>query len=556
MVDLLLRLFDVFQIPLVRLGVDYRQFRAILEAKLTLDSRRQTPWAQRADKKSGWGSMAVTMLFYGFIGLFAASILFGARSALTGMTIVNAFIMTMIAMAVIADYSTVLLDTRDNAILQPRPVGGRTILVARIAHILIYLSLLALSLSLATIVTGTIVLHPLFPVVYLVTLCCSVGLVVCLASVFYLVAIRLMDAERFRNVLMYAQVGMSVLIFGGYQFLPQLLDFRVLRDLTIDDRWWIYVLPPAWMAAPIDLLTGHAGVPQIVLTCLAFVVPVAAMWIMVRELAPRFNRALAMLDATPADGKNSARETAGPSLLCRVFRLASRRPAERAAFELIWQLTARDRQFKLRTYPSMAMMFVMSFAFLLFSDPRGMRYALENLPQTQKYLFPLYFACAMVPMIVLQLRYSDKHEAAWIYGALPLARPGDVLMGGLKVVLVRFVVPTSVLVAGVVLAIWGVSKLPDIVLAFCAIVLAAILQSLLFGRRLPFSEGYGVMEGSGRSAKGFLLLVVPGILGGAHYVLLLVPGGVVMAIPAVVLIVILVARGYSNTDWATLGAAT
>jgi ABC-2 type transport system permease protein len=554
MVELILRLFDLLRGPIRGLGVDYVQFRAILEAKLTLDTRRQAPWVQQAKKKSSWGSLAGTLVFYGFMGLFVTSFILTARSPLVGMTIVHAFIMTMVGMAVVADYSSVLLDTTDNAILQPRPVSGRTLLVARIAHVLVYLSLLTLSLSLASFVVGSIILHPLFVPVFGVTLVCSTGLVVCFANIFYLAAMRVMDGERFRNVLMYSQMAMSIIVFGGYQLMPRLINMNLLRELTIDDRWWIYVFPPTWMAGPIDLLTGHIGVPQLILTGLALGVPSLGVWVVVVRLAPRFTRALAMLESNPdRAGTAAAGAVPGPGWLCRSFGSVSRRPDERAAFEMIWLLCSRDRAFKMRTYPTIPFLLIFALVFLL-TDPVGFRHALATLPHTHKHLFVLYFACAMVPMSILQLKFSDKYEAAWVYRALPLARPGDVLMAGFKVVLMRFVVPAFAAVAVAVLAIWGRSVFRDIALAFVATVMMALLQSLLFGRRLPFSEGYGVVEGSGRSGKSFLLFLVPLALGGSHYLLTGFPGGVFLAIPLVVLLTFQLGRRYAGTSWAVLEA--
>src|ERR1700712_4454030 len=64
------------------------------------------------------------------------------------------FIVFMVFMAItlISDFTTVLIDTRDQFILLPRPVNDRTIAVSRILHISIYVLRLALLQGLAGMV--------------------------------------------------------------------------------------------------------------------------------------------------------------------------------------------------------------------------------------------------------------------------------------------------------------------------------------------------------------------------------------------------------------------
>ncbi len=549
MVNLLLRPFDLLRPLLSLLGVDYEQFRAIMQVKLTLDGRRRSVGMHGASHKQDRNTQAWTLFFHAFMGIFVGAFVAHADSPLVGMTVVHAFVMTMVGMSLIADFSTVLLDTTDNAILHPRPVTSRTLLVARIAHITTYLGLLAVSTSACTFVVGTYTYHYLFPLVFLWTLVCSVLLVVFAAQVFYLIAMRLTDAEKFRDIILYFQIAMTVVIFGGYQLMPRLMDMRRLRELAIDDRWWIYFFPPTWMSAPVDLLTGHVGRPQLVLTALSIVVPLCCLLLVVRVLAPRFARSLAALENAPSGKAPGAATTPRQRLPERLARIVSRSPCERAAFEWIWRLASRDRQFKLRTYPTVAFLLLMGLVIVM-SDEGGFRQAFAVLPESNKHLLLLYMGCAMAPMAVIALRYSAAHEAAWVYYALPLGRPGDVLAGALKVVLARLVMPTFSLIALVTLAIWGGRILLDVLLAFFATLMVSGIQAMLFARRFPFSEEYQVAEGSGRAARSMLLMIFPAALGGMHWALLLfVPAVIPLAIPLWAVLMVIAFRAYACTSW-------
>lgn len=551
LVNLVLRFYDLFACLFRLFKVDYEQLRAILEAKLRMDGRRQHVAGRGRSRAEPKNTFTLTMMIYASVGAFLAVVCLRVESPLVAMTFVHAAVIMMVAMSLISDFSSVLLDTSDGAVLGPRPVGGRTLLVARIVHVVTYLGLLALSLSVVTLVVGTVRYHVLFPLVFAATLAGSLSLVICIVNLFYVAAFRLSDSERFRDIVLYMQIAMSIFFFGGYQLLPRLMDPARLHGLHIEDQWWIYLCPPTWMAAPIDLLTGHVGRPQIVLTILALGVPIAGLMFVVSHLGPRFSAALARLDApsNAAAPRESASSDRRP--LCgRIAAVVTRNATEAAAFEFVWTLCSRDRQFKLRTYPSIAMLLVVAVIML----PRGESIAetLSHLPSTKSYILLLYFACMFVPMASAVIRFSDRYEAAWIYYTTPLDRPGDVLSATLKVLLVRFAIPLFLLLALVVLAIWGPRVLPDVVLASCGLLAASALQAMLAGRRFPFTEEFKPSENSGRLVRSLLHIIFPVVLGGLHYFLTFVPFGVPLAIPVMIGLLSIPWRLYAGTSWAAL----
>ena len=545
MVRLVLSVFDVFAWAFRWVGVDYAQFRSLLGVKLTLDGRRQFTAFQQRGGKTPKNAFAYALLMNVLMGVVMGMVLSLNASPLTKMTFVHGFVMAMVAMSLIADFSSVLLDTTDHQILQPRPIDSRTILAARTAHILTYISLLTFSLSAASFATGTFEYGPLFPILFALTLVASVCLVVGAVNVLYLLAMRLTGGEKLRDIILYVQVGMTILVIGGYQFLPRLMDVGGLGAWNLADHWWACLIPPAWLAAPVELLTGNVTRPLLILSALGLVVPLTTLYAAM-ALAPGFKEALARLDAAPR-AKPEARSARPGQRLGFIARVA-RQPIERAAFEFLWTLTGRDRQFKRRTYPSIAMVLIFSGVFLL-SDPHGLREAFQNLPHTPRHLFMLYMCCALAPTAFIQMRYSDKFEAAWIYRVLPLATPGLVLRAGLKVVILRLVMPAFVLVALVTFAIWGAKAGPDVALALFATLLTCALQALAIGNRFPFSEPFGVVEGAGRVHRMLIFLLLPLILGGVHYALTFIPYAVLSAIPIAAVGAWLALRIYGRRTW-------
>ncbi len=534
-------------------GIDRCQFDAILRVKLTLDDRRSLSGLYGPGKKAN-RALLFTFIFYLFLGVIVGSCVLFIESALASMTIFFTFLMFMVGMSLIADFTTVLFDTADSTILLARPVDGRTLLAVRIAHVSVYLAIHAFGLAACTFVTGTIALHPLFAPLFAVMLVLALCIVVFLVHSFYLVAMRLFDVERFRDIIVYFQIGLSLAVFGAFQVLPRLVDMGDVDALRIDDSWVVWVWPPAWMAAPFDLLAGRIGPLQIVLTVAAVVVPTAGLILVVRVLAPGFTRTLVEEEkdkAKPSPKTLAASTGNRPSR--RLRRLKGPDREERAHFDLIRSLLARDRAFKLATYPSFAIVLFVA-CHPLYSGVESFADTLRNLPQTKNHLFFLYCPCVLVPTALFQVRYSKQYQAAWIYAALPLTRSGAIVMATLKAVMFRLVAPFFSALSLVVLALWGVAILPDIILAGLILILFSFVCASTLGWELPFSRQRIARDAGGQSVKMILFMLLAFIVGAAHLGLTFVPFGVSGASILAAMVCVLFYRNVSRRSWRVPGA--
>ena len=192
---------------------------------------------------------------------------------------------------------------------------------------------------------------------------------------------------------------------------------------------------------------------------------------------------------------------------------------------------------------------------MLTGAERGQTVTLGGLPQTDRHLILLYCASLAAPAALLHLRFSSQFEAAWIYSALPLHRPGEVLLGAFKAVMVRLMLPTFAVLAAIALVVWGWRVLPDVLLASVVLVLICLIEALLVGRHLPFSESAGAMESSGRTLRSMLLMPIVGGFGLAHYAIRPYPFVVLGAIP-IVLLLAFAARLYQRTTWSAIPRAS
>jgi hypothetical protein len=269
------------------------------------------------------------------------------------------------------------------------------------------------------------------------------------------------------------------------------------------------------------------------------------MVIVIRYLAPGFNKALLTIEKAGPTQETKIRKHRLPLFFSS---LVAPKPAERAAFQLVWWITGRDRKFKLKTYPTFGYTLAMA-AFFTLSREGGVAKALLNLPNTKSYLVFLYFGCFLIPMTLMQIRLSDQHQAAWVFHSLPIARPGEIIRGGVKAMIVKFGGLIFILLSALTLFIWGWRVVDDIGLAMLNMVAMSYAIALLVKNDLPFAKAYGVAREARKGIAGFLFLIIPGILGLVHFGLTFVPYGALLALPFIAVLIWPLARILVSTRW-------
>lgn len=551
MTDLILKALDLFKWFFRSLGVDYEKFRVLLWVKLTVDNRQEKSLVQRKGKKEMSNSMLRVTFIYAVMGVFLGLMLLGIQSVFTSMVFVFSMVMVMTAVALISDFTSVLLDTTDNAILLPRPIDSRTLATARITHIVIYILMITLALTTASIIIGTIKFGPIFTVVFIITLFFAVLFVVFLANVFYLLLMNISSGDHFHDIILYFQIFMAAFAMGSYQLLPRLMEMDALKGFILPIRWWTYLLPPAWMAAPIDIaVNGDFSAAKIMMSLTGVVIPIASVYVVIKYLAPGFSRALSHLEAVGSSTEKNLitaqKKGKFQTFLSRIFTANS---SEQSVFQLSWKLSSRDRKFKLRTYPAFGYMLIIAFILSVYQGEGNLLENIQNLPSTGKYLIFLYIGCIVIPIVVLQQRFSDQYESSWIYYSFPFASPGDIQKGSLKAMVIKYGFPVFIPLSLFVFLVWGPHVLDDIVLAFLNMIIASLVVGFMVRKDFPFSRKASSAAESQKGMTGVFLFTFPAALGGVHYGLTLLPYAIPAAIVIAVGIAYLGMKLYGQTTW-------
>lgn len=536
------------------MGADTDQLRAILDVKLTMDNRKPLALSQRQRKASTYSmlrSMLLSFLF-GFFYVIPWTVFDDISIAATFYYSLFLFLLTF---SLLTDFSATLIDTRDKLIVLPRPVNDRTLLLSRLLHIFLYLFRTVLPMALpGWIVAGAI--HGWKAALFFpIPLLCTVLLALFVVMGLYLLLLRFSRPERFKEVLGYFQIVFSVILFATFYLLPRFIEQEDFVHFRLTDHPGLQFSPSYWLAAT----WSWAGYPAAWastrwLGLAALLLPFLCLWLTVRYLAPQFIRKISALDG--ADGPVNADKPGtrkGGRFYLKLARLLNRSDAANAGFRMTWIQTARNRTFKLRVYPSLAYIPIY-FVYLLTMKKQPLSKIWEHLPETNTYIILLYMCSFVMLQAVYYITVSDQYKAAWAYYAAPVEKPGRIMAGGFKVVWVKFFLPFFALVTLFVLYVWGPKVLPDILLALVNVTLFAMIITYVAYRQLPFSILDQMNSSGNKIVRSIISMLLPFLLGGAHYAVLGLPGMLSLGLRLLLLLLSagllwMVWDSYINTSW-------
>jgi ABC-2 type transport system permease protein len=513
---------------LEKTGVDTDQLYLILKVKLLMDDRR--PRAVFAARRNGtnnnpdkvrspWFVSLSTVL----LGIFMSLVLFLNHTPYVGQTLYFTIFMVMMSLTLISDFTTVLMDVRDQFILLPRPVNDRTITVSRILHISIYILRLALLQGLPGIIMIGFIDGPFAAPLFLVQVLEATFLSILIVNIIYLLLMKSVSPQRFKDIISYVQIGFSVVIFGTYYLLPRLINISALQNISLASHWWAYYLPPVWITALNELLMhpGRSGFITGVLAVIGFTIPILGLWFIAKVLAPGFNRRLATIATSEgnSDSAGNIKRAGKFSLINKISQIIAPDPVENAGFRITWKLAARTREFKMKVYPAFAYVPIY-FLYFTLKGKGDIGEKLNTVQSGRSYVFLIYLCTFILSSVLMNISMSPKYKSSWIYYALPITEPGKILSGMYKAIITLYFLPYCLVISIGVVAIWGPQTINDIILAFLVSMIYGMLMALFMVKGFPFSKPVIAKQGGGRMITSLMILAFIGLIGFGHYFLM------------------------------------
>ena len=279
-------------------GIDTNQLALILRTKLTMDDRRPNTFQQtRAHQKKEGISNAMlgTMVMALVMGLVNLIVFAFGKDDITHLSFFFLAFMFLLASILITDFTSVLIDVRDNMILLPRPVNDRTILMAKLLHIIVHLNRVILPMSIPVIIYMVVEKDwwAAFSIFILIMLACFFAIF--LVNAVYLMVLKMMSPEKFKSFIAWFQVGFVIFLYGGYQVFLRLTDRSDFQEFSLANNIPARFFPPYWFARAWTTMNGAGGTMGWLWVVLILVASLGSIWAVIRYLAPAFNRKLSMI---------------------------------------------------------------------------------------------------------------------------------------------------------------------------------------------------------------------------------------------------------------------
>jgi hypothetical protein len=505
-----------------RFGVDAEQLRIILTTKLKMDDRRPNVYNQQKQKKKkeSNNTSIITMLVLVVMGAFMAIFLALAKLPYIGHTIYFSAFMVMLAVTLISDFTSVLIDVRDNYIILPRPVSNSTFTVSRILHIGIHTAKMSFSIALGGILYCFVFDGIASGLMFILEVLIATVLSIFIVNIIYLIVLKVTSPQKFKDFISYFQILFSVAIFAAYYTLPKLLTADMLNGINILDHKFLTLLPPVWLAALHELATNlsRANWLTYLLALIAIIAPFAALYLVVKVLAPGFNQKLSAISGSGEEGIAISTEGKGASkgFMNKIAGVLAPDALENAGFKITWLLSSRYRDFKVKVYPAFAYVPVY-FAYFGFINGKGsMADKWADLQSGNMYILLIYLTVFVLTTVLQHISMTEKYKASWIFYSTPIQNPGKVLAGMFKAVIVKYYLPYFLLIGVFNLVFWGPQVINDLILAFMVGIIYGLLIALFQVKGFPFSQPVNVKQ-TGKIFIGMFIFAIPAALGFLHF---------------------------------------
>ncbi|WP_339216397.1 hypothetical protein [Ornithinibacillus sp. FSL M8-0202] len=524
-----LKLLDRFQFVFTKLDIDYPIMRKIVEIKLTMDSRRVPTLLNDMKKKEG-NQFLKSLWIYALYGILLIPFLFIGNSYMLQSSIMLAIAMFILMTSMISDYSSVLLDVRDKVILNSKPINTRTINAAKLVHIAIYLAILTGAFIGIPAIVMLFVHGIWYFLIFILEIILLDLFIMALTALAYILILRFFDGEKLKDIINYVQIFLAVGIVIGYQVIIRVFDFMDM-NVTYAFSWWHVLMPPLWFSAPFELLLNQNYTPEIILlSAMAILVPLLSI-MLYYGLMPSFEKNLQKLM------EESGKKKKQTWRLDRLFeRLICFSKEERTFYRFASIMISRERDFKLKVYPSLGMALVFPFIFLYNNISLMDSVDWGN----SKAYLTLYFANIIIGTVVYMLQFSSKYKGAWIFQTTPIHSESSVYSATLKAFLVKLYLPVFLILSVVYGWIFSIRIIPDILVILFTAILQVLLSYKLFNTgKFPFTRPFeSAQQGGATAGIVIVLMLLVGVLALIHFLVSLITIGVYIYLALVAILTI------------------
>ena len=506
-----LKILDLFRPLFEAFGVEYEKMRLIVSMKLTLDKRKN-------NSSENKNSLMQSVILYLVIGLVASRIIVMPIDIMTKMTVLFALIFVMLLTCFITDFSSVILDTYDRHIIGITDVKDITLNMAKIVHIIIYISIMSLSISAFSILMILMAYNIGFCLLFILCMILMDFLLIMMTSVIYYLLIKIFKGEKLKDVLNLFQIFMILVFSIMYYFITSSLsDIQI--NYTFSINAYDLFIPFMWFASLFCVIFyGKIQTLYIIMAILGIIVPILSILIYVK-LTPAFERNLDKLEQVSYNEKDSKSKK---SFVSKLGDKICKNNEEKSFFEFIYTNLSRDREFKTRVYPTLASGIIMPLVLLFVTYDRsmGIMEYLKSLSTTNNFL-NIYLAVILLQNCILLLKYSKEYEASFIYDVLPISKKKNIYSAEFKVIIIKLFVPVFIIIGIPYLILFKAKFIVHLLIAFVSTIFISMGTFRINNKSLPFSEDYAVTANTSNFLNIIKSIGFVGVAVLLHYLIIL-----------------------------------
>ena len=506
-----LKILDLFRPLFEAFGVEYEKMRLIVSMKLTLDKRKN-------NSSENKNSLMQSVILYLVIGLVASRIIVMPIDIMTKMTVLFALIFVMLLTCFITDFSSVILDTYDRHIIGITDVKDITLNMAKIVHIIIYISIISLSISAFSILMILMAYNIGFCLLFILCMILMDFLLIMMTSVIYYLLIKIFKGEKLKDVLNLFQIFMIFVFSIMYYFITSSLsDIQI--NYTFSINAYDLFIPFMWFASLFCVIFyGKIQTLYIIMAILGIIVPILSILIYIK-LTPAFERNLDKLEQVSYNEKDSKSKKSFASKLANKI---CKNNEEKSFFEFIYTNLSRDREFKTRVYPTLASGIIMPLVLLFVTYDRsmGIMEYLKSLSTTNNFL-NIYLAVILLQNCILLLKYSKEYEASFIYDVLPISKKKNIYSAEFKVIIIKLFLPVFIIIGIPYLILFKAKFIVHLLIAFVSTIFISMGTFRVNDKSLPFSEDYAVTANTSNFLNIIKSIGFVGVAVLLHYLIIL-----------------------------------
>ena len=414
--------------PAAFAGVDARQWWALTRTYLLMDVRRAGGAREAGSNKARRSALPVAALAAGALvnSAMIALLVFLIRDPLTAAIVMVTMGGATTSMLLMVDFAGSVIAAEDYWVLAPRPVSSRTYFAARLAAVLVYI------VGFAVIVAGApalvfLVAHDLgfegvmgALIANVLSSTAGAGLVIAV----YTAVLTRVSAGRLVPLISLVHLSASTLAMSGFLVVMNGFDNPAMRDISVAQLPWLWLMPPAWFGALVPALAGIGGTAEVTAAAGAVLLTVVMVGLACGQIS--LDSASRLGDAATG-GSERARQRG----LARLPGFATGEAYVVAT--LIRAQFRHDLRFRLAilgVVPMTVFYMFLGWSDGLLADPFS--------TDAKRAAAPLYMAVGFLPMILHgALQTSDHWKASWLFWATP-SDPGRLVIAAKNFVAIFF----------------------------------------------------------------------------------------------------------------------